>query len=332
MKLKGLVLVFFLNATHGFAQYTQIPDAEFEARLIAQGIDTEGTLDGQVLTDDINHITILDLDSPFPETDPLINDLTGIQDFIALEDLYISSNNIISIDLSNNLNLKLLVCKQNNLKQLDLSNNISLEILDAANCFSGTCDFENTFTSLDLSANSLLKFIFLSNSSTLKELDLSNNMMLDNVGISRNTALNTLNIKNGNNLILDNLTVLDNPLLECVTVDDPVAATEGVLPPYDNWVVEEGIIFSKECILGLDDVFSSLAVNLVPNPTQNYLQIESSEELTFNFTIIYDLAGREVLTEIVMDDSIDVSVLTSGVYFVELHASQGTITKRIIKE
>jgi len=332
MRWFSLLLILIFYSGQGFAQYTQIPDAEFEARLIAQGIDTEGTLDGQVLTDDIDHITILDVDTAFPETDPLINDLTGIQDFTSLEDLYIFGNNITTINLSNNLNLRLLVCKQNNLTQLDLSNNVLLEVLDAANCFSGTCSFENTFTSLDLSANSLLNFIFLSNSRTLEELDLSNNAMVDNAGISRNTVLNTLNIKNGNNLILENLMVLDNPQLECITVDDPVAATEGVLPPYDDWVVEEGVIFSKECILGLDDFFSSLTVNLVPNPTQNYLQIESSKELTFNFAIIYDLAGREVLSEIVKNASIDISVLTSGVYFVKLHASQGTITKRIIKE
>jgi len=330
--MRWFFLLFILTfySGHGFAQYTQIPDAEFEIRLIVQGIDTEGTMDGRVLTDDIDHIVSLEVGTPFPPT--FISDLTGIEDFTSLEVLRFGNNLVSSIDLSNNLNLRVLNCKLNNLTQLDLTNNVLLENLDATNCFEGTCDQENTILNLDLSNNILLKTIFLNNYNKLSELDLSNNPDLISVGVSRNTILNSLNLKNGNNVNLDIVQILDNPLLECITVDDPVAATEGVLPPYDDWVVEEGVIFSKECILGLDDVFSSFAINLVPNPTQNYLQIESLKELTFNFAIIYDLAGREVLSEIVKNASIDISVLTSGVYFVKLHASQGTITKRIIKE
>jgi len=330
MRWLSLLFILTFYSGQGFAQYTQIPDAEFETRLIDQGVDTEGTLDGQVLTDDIDHVLTLFIDTPFPPT--YIQDLTGIEGFTSLEVLNFANNLVSSIDLSNNLNLRSLNCKLNNLEPLDLSNNIMLENLDAANCFPGTCDMENTFIELDLSNNVNLISIFFTNSNTVSSLDLSSNPILERVTVSRNTILNWLNIKNGNNTNITLLNVIDNPLLECITVDDPVAATEGVLPPYDDWVVEEGVIFSKECILGLDDVFSSFAINLVPNPTQNYVQIESLKELTFNFAIIYDLAGREVLSEIVKNASIDISVLTSGVYFVKLHASQGTITKRIIKE
>ena len=330
MRWLSLLFILTFYSGQGFAQYTQIPDAEFEARLIAQGIDTEGILDGQVLTDDIDHILILDVSTPFPP--PYIQDLTGIEDFTNLEFLNFASNEITTVDLSNNVNLKTLVAKFNNLTTLDISSNLALEVLDITNCFPGTCDQENTISELDLSTNIELKSIFLNFYNQLSSLDLSNNGELESVTVSRNTILNSLNIKNGNNTNITLLNVIDNTLLECITVDDPVAATEGVLPPYDDWDVEPGVIFSKECILGLDDVFSSLTVNLVPNPTQNYVQIESSKELTFNFAIIYDLAGREVLSEIVKNASIDISVLTSGVYFVKLHASQGTITKRIIKE
>jgi len=331
MKLLGFSIILLFFATHhGLAQYTQIPDAEFEARLIAQGIDTEGTLDGQVLTDDIDHILILDVSTPFPPT--YIQDLTGIEDFTNLEFLNFASNEITTVDLSNNVNLKTLVAKFNNLTTLDISSNLALEVLDITNCFPGTCDQENTISELDLSTNIELRSVFLNFYNQLSSLDLSNNGELESVTVSRNTILNSLNIKNGNNTNITLLNVIDNPLLECITVDDPVAATEGVLPPYDDWVVEPGVIFSKECILGLDDIFRNLSIHLVPNPTQNQFLIESSGELSLDFAIIYDIAGRVVFSEIVKDASMDISTLKSGVYFVALYTSQGTITKRIIKE
>jgi len=332
MRLFGIIILLTLYFGQGIAQYTLIPDAEFELRLIAQGIDTEGVFDGQVLTDDIDHIMILDLDTPFPEVDPLINDLTGIQDFSSLEDLYISGNNLTTIDLSNNLNLKLLVCKQNNLSQLDLSANVLLEVLDAANCFTGTCNFENTFTFLNLSSNVMLNFIFLSNNNTLKELDLSNNGMLLTAGISRNTALNSLNLKNGNNLILDNLTVLENPMLGCIDVDDPVAATEGILPPYNNWDVEPGVIFSKDCTLGIEDVTLLNQISLHPNPTRDYFKIDLPFDVALGLIEIYDVAGRKVVETGFEDTAIDVSELRTGIYFVRINSELGTVTKRLIKE
>ena len=93
-----ILLGFCINSLS--AQYTLIPDPEFEQRLITQGIDTEGTLDGQVLTDDIDHITLLVLDGNPPVT-PYIYDLTGIEDFISLEDLRFSNNKVEQVDLSN---------------------------------------------------------------------------------------------------------------------------------------------------------------------------------------------------------------------------------------
>jgi len=333
MKLLGFSIILLFFATHhGFAQYTQIPDTEFEIRLISQGIDTEGTLDGQVLTDDIDHITFLSVTTPFPETDPLINDLTGIEDFISLEDLRFASNNITSVDLNNIVNLRVLNCKFNNLVSLDLSNNVLLENLDATNCFEGTCDQENTISNLDLSNNVLLKTIFLNNYNILSELDLSNNPDLISVGVSRNTILNSLNLKNGNNLNLDIVQILDNPQLECITVDDPVAATEGVLPPYDDWDVEPGIIFSKDCILGIEEVVLFNQINLIPNPASDYFKIEAPSGIILGLIEVYDVASRKVIATPFENVPISFSGIRAGVYFVRINSSLGTITKRIIKE
>ena len=86
MKTKVLTLTIALLTLFSYAQYTSIPDSNFEQALIDLGIDSEGTLDGQVLTADIIGVTTLNVSSKG------ITDLTGIQAFTALETLHCYSN------------------------------------------------------------------------------------------------------------------------------------------------------------------------------------------------------------------------------------------------
>lgn len=330
MKYTLFLFLFFLSMGNLYCQYTQIPDAEFELRLVGLGIDTEGTIDGQVLTDDIDHITILNVSTAFPEIDPLINDLTGIEDFVALEDLHFVSNNITSINLSQNVNLKLLNCKINNLTELDISNNILLEQLDAANCFPGTCDQENTFTELDVSNNTILWSFYLTNSNTVQSIDLSNNPLLTTIGISRNTILNSLNLKNGNNVNLTNLQAVDNPNLSCIEVDDPVAANEGITPPYDAWVVEEGTFFSKDCTFGVGDAFLQDQISLFPNPAQDTFTLRTADQISIEKVSLYDVQGRPVVIQPIGNKRFDISLLAAGMYLVRLETNLDTATKYLV--
>jgi len=101
------LLLFFININ--LAQTTAIPDEVFEQALIDLGIDSDGTINGQVLTSDIENVVELDFESVF-FTD-YITDLTGIEDFTALEILdfhysYISLEPSQADILSNNTNLK----------------------------------------------------------------------------------------------------------------------------------------------------------------------------------------------------------------------------------
>ena len=103
------------------AQQTYVPDANFENALINLGYDT--ILDGSVTTANINTITSLDVDNLN------ISDLTGIEDFSALNYLNCDGNQLTSLDVSQNTVLYVLECGGNNLIKLDLSNNPNLEEL-----------------------------------------------------------------------------------------------------------------------------------------------------------------------------------------------------------
>ncbi|MHC0439744.1 leucine-rich repeat domain-containing protein [Flavobacterium sp. 3-210] len=147
--------------------YTLIPDINFERTLIKKGIDA--VEDGKVLTKRIASITILNLSDYY--TNLKIEDLTGLQDFAALEELTLPNNGngvLTSIDVSKNLKLKKLNCNSNKLASLDVSKNLALTDLNV---------YYNNLTTLDVSKNLELKSLTCS-LNRLTTLDVSKNLAL----------------------------------------------------------------------------------------------------------------------------------------------------------
>ncbi len=113
---------------------TYVPDNNFEQKLIDLGVDD--ILDDYVLTKNIINVVKLELG------DSNIKNLTGIQEFKSLELLYCYSNQLTSLDVSNNTALYGLYCSDNEIKTLDLRNNKKLQFLEC---------YQNQLTNLDLS-------------------------------------------------------------------------------------------------------------------------------------------------------------------------------------
>ncbi len=172
---KLLFLVLLLSHFFGLAQYTSIPDVNFEKALISQGIDS-GVPDGKVLTSKVSSVTNLNV------ANNVITDLTGLQDFIALIDLDCSGNNLTSLDISKNITLQKLNCRNTKLKNLDITKNTALTYLD--------CDFSK-LTNLDVTKNMALTY-----------LDCSDNQ-LTNLDVSKNTAITYLDCGFNKIAILD---------------------------------------------------------------------------------------------------------------------------------
>ena len=131
---KLTIIIFILASMSIFAQNTYVPDDNFEQALIDLGHDS-GELNDSVPTANINGLTSLDVNNKS------ISDLTGIEDFAALTDLICYSNQLTSLDLTQNIALSGLGCSSNQLTNLDMSQNTSLIILF---CYS------NQLTSLDV--------------------------------------------------------------------------------------------------------------------------------------------------------------------------------------
>ena len=186
MKTKLLLLGLFLIGFTCYSQNTYVPDDNFEQFLIDSGYDS-GSLDDYVPTANINAITFLEIQF-LP-----IADLTGIEDFTALEILRCNYLQITSLDISQNTSLTMLDCIDNELTSLDLSQNTALTYLD--------CQL-NQLTSLDVSQNVLLTNLNCSNNS-ITSLNLSQNTELTSLSCSFN-QLTSLNLSQ-----LSELTFLD---------------------------------------------------------------------------------------------------------------------------
>ena len=85
-------------------------------------------------------------------------------------------------------------------------------------------------------------------------------------------------------------------------------------------------------ITGIEDKFTN-NVSIYPNPAKDRLYIETESEI--EEVIVYDIYGRHQVTETPSHQemiSIDISNLTSGIYFVKINTAEGNIVKRFVKE
>ena len=106
-------------------QQTYVPDDNFEAALEYMGIGNGIPNDDFVHTYNVSDIQVLHV------FDLGISDLTGIEDFLSLTHLRVDTNQLTSIDLSNNTALVSVMVNHNQLTELDLSNSHELIIVRA---------------------------------------------------------------------------------------------------------------------------------------------------------------------------------------------------------
>lgn len=196
--IKKNLFFFFsllLLSVYCFSQ-TFVPDDNFEQALIDLGYDS-GPLDDFVPTAIVNNIPTLDLRGKG------ISDLTGIQDFIGLTQLFCNSNSITTINVSSLVDLQIFWCSNNQLSDLDVSKNTKLISL--------VCD-NNQLTNLDVTNNPALN-VLVFETNQINTIDVSKNTTLTTFNCSNN-FLNSLDISNNNNLVnlncsINQISVLD---------------------------------------------------------------------------------------------------------------------------
>ena len=186
--------------------FTLIPDAVFEKRLIDLGIDKDG-VNGGVLTSSIASLKEVNLYLPQGSNEAMIQDLTGIQDFKSLTKLFVSNNQLSELDLSGNVALTEVSCGYNRLRKINISKNTVLNEIDCSNNLLTQIDFskntelltvncqDNTLTSLDFSKNPKFNYLY------------ANNNKLTSLNLKANPNMSYLNCANS---LLENLDLSNN--------------------------------------------------------------------------------------------------------------------------
>lgn len=254
---------------------TYVPDDAFEEYLINQGVDDE--LDNYVLTVNIEPVISVDV------TSAGVADLTGIEDFVNLEELYCSGNTLTSLDISQNNLLLVLECSNNQLTDIVLNTALTSLICDG-----------NQLTSLDVSQNTDL-----------------NTLNCDNNQLSGSLILNGLNL-------LVNFDSTNNPDLVCIQVDNATDADDGT-GQYATWSKDMDVIYSVDCALSSDDFSLEDSTAVYPNPASSIIHLELPHTITVEKIVVYDMQGKKIIEG--RSKTINVESLLQGLYFVEVQTA-----------
>jgi hypothetical protein len=245
MKKLLFFIVFVLSTFRLYAQYTAIPDPNFEQELINQGFDTDLTINGHVLTSDINAITSLTMNNSVSGN---ILNLAGIDGFTALEELIFSAGSLQTISLNQNQNLKKIFLISPQITNLNISNNLALETLYIY--------YANQLNFIDISNNINLKDLAIGNFN-LTQLNLSNNIYLEKLRITY-TQISQLDI------------TFNTALKYIYFGSNPITAID----VSHNVLLEELRIFN--CLITSIDVSQNIVLKLLGTSTNALQSIDVS--------------------------------------------------------
>ena len=323
-----IIAAMVINAD---AQNVNIPDANFKAYLVGNtAINTNGDTEIQfseatAFTGAINCSNLS------------IADLTGIEAFTGLTQLYCADNQLTAIDISSCTNLLDFRCQENQLTALDITNNINLTSLYCYDNNLTSLDVSanvdltelycsvNQITSLDVSTNINLTLLYCTNNQ-LTSLDLSTNASLTHFRCIGN-QLTSLNVANGNNNNVIDFVTIGNPNLTCIQVDDVVYSTA-------NWAnVDATSSFSLNCFFPVStSKLEKTTTKIYPNPVQDQLFFELENEVIKAITIV-DFSGKVVQSiSNPTTKSINVSNLPKGIYVLNISTKNGMSTNRFVKQ
>lgn len=272
-----------------------------------------------------NLISALDLSGSQVVTASCENNVLGGLDIggaTKLETLNCYNNKLSILNINSNSNLVNLDCSNNQITGLDTSNNTKLERFFCS---------KNLLTTFDVTNNPKLGKIDCS-FNRIMSIDVSKNNFLTNLYCNDN-MLNSVNFKNGNNQIINILSppsdFRNNPNLTCIEVDyaDSSGGYFGIGFSYKDPTTS----YSTNCnTLDVNDLKLE-NISLYPNPTNGLMYINN---LILEKVSIYDTLGREVKRETFINNNsnntLDLSNLPKGIYYIYLLSKEGTAIKKII--
>lgn len=247
----------------------------------------------------------------------------NLSNFTNLHYLYLNNNLLTSLTFNNCPNITWAFCANNLLTTLDFSD---LNLLNQIQCF------DNHLNSINLTNCTSLVKLFCSNNN-LSSLDCSSCSSL-NIVDCQNNQLTYLNVKNG--IHETSYGICGNPNLNYICVDNnPAEINHMILQVGNMYCGYSNVTIAPNCLLNTNSFNLTSNSQLFPNPTQNEISIDT-HSLTFIKSInIYNNVGQLVFTQIIDNKEdivkLDVSLLSSGIYFMVIDSDKGLSKEKFIK-
>ena len=220
---------------------------------------------------------------------------------------YPNENLLTSLDLSNQTKLSYLDLTGNLIPSLDLSNCPNLEVLNIGNNGIETLILDNIrYVRLFFCENNLLTTLDVSKLFNLKNFFCANNQL---------TSLNT-----SNGIIEEFIDFSGNPGLESVCCDpNEVVYMQNLCNQYNN----ESALVNGSCAPVAN------RISMYPNPVSDMLHLSANDGISR--VEIYSTNGMLVMSSDAVSDSIEMSDLNSGMYFLKVFSGQDVATMKFVK-
>jgi hypothetical protein len=155
----------------------------------------------------------------------------------------------------------------------------------------------------------------VSNDIWLIELDSNGNLIADKTYGTNSTEYpeQILQTSDGNYVVVSTVDELSGDNTEAPNGDT------------DYWLFKV-----DKSTLSLNSIKSALKINIYPNPTEAYLNINSKSVI--EYAEIFDITGKLISKIESPNKAINVSDLSKGMYLIKLSSQNKTVTKRIIKQ
>ncbi len=98
-----------------------------------------------------------------------------------------------------------------------------------------------------------------------------------------------------------------------------------------TWSLYDRQLFEVDGTLGITSEILS-EIKIYPNPASDYLHIKTPNNIQVKSTTLIDMNGKVVIRLQNQIEKIDISHLQQGMYLLQIHTDEGSLSKRIIKK
>jgi hypothetical protein len=105
----------------------------------------------------------------------------------------------------------------------------------------------------------------------------------------------------------------------------------GIIDNIPNPTINTTLNIVEGSALNIEDE-TLVDVSIYPNPVEAILTIETSADLTNKIATVFDMNGKRVLNQKLTTNTLDVSRLESGIYFLRLESEGRSIKRKFIKK